>query len=68
MNRSTPLSIDLRAAADALQAGIANPNLAIVLTALAAAVEKPTGYTLRLLGGSTTQRLSLRLQLQRTLP
>ncbi|MGN7766810.1 hypothetical protein ACTJJM_04830 [Stenotrophomonas sp. 22692] len=51
MHKSTALSTDLRAAAKALQAGIADPNLAIVLNALAAAVEKPTGYTLRLLGG-----------------
>lgn len=51
MHKVTSLSTGLRAAAAALQAGIANPKLAIVLNALAAAVEKPTGYSLRLLVG-----------------
>ncbi|WP_423163127.1 hypothetical protein [Stenotrophomonas maltophilia] len=51
MHKATSLSTDLRAAAAALQAGIADPKLAIVLNALAAADEKPTGHSLRLLGG-----------------
>jgi len=42
MQKSTSLSTDLRAAAGALQAGIADPNLAIVLNALADAVGPAT--------------------------
>ncbi len=50
MSKATPLSIDLRAAASALRMGTADLSLADKLAALAAAVETPTGFTLRING------------------